>query len=120
MQKEGNNNATTGKTAAGKFPRLAIALADWSERWFPDALVFALTATVIVFLAGLLAGELPGNLIKNFGDGFWELGPFTLQMAMIIIGGYVVASSPAVKVVIRWLATIPRTPRGAVALVALV
>jgi short-chain fatty acids transporter len=120
MQTEGNNTAAAGKTAAARFPRLAIALAEWSERWFPDALVFALIATVIVFLVGLFAGEMPGNLIKNFGDGFWELGPFTLQMAMIIIGGYVVASSPAVKVVIQWLATIPRTPRGAIALVALV
>jgi short-chain fatty acids transporter len=41
-------------------------------------------------------------------------------MAMIVIGGYVVASSTPVARIMRWLASIPRTPRGAVAFVAFV
>ena len=39
-------------------------------------------------------------------------------MAMIIIGSYAVAASPPVHRLIRRLAAIPRTPRGAVAFVA--
>ncbi|HTB94625.1 MAG TPA: TIGR00366 family protein [Candidatus Sulfotelmatobacter sp.] len=120
MLPETNHPSTSPTATTGKIPRLAIALAEWAERWFPDALVFAFVAIVIVFLAGLSNGETPWNLAKNFGDGFWELAPFTLQMAMIIIGGYVVASSPAVRGAIRWLARIPQTPRGAVAFVALI
>src|ERR1700690_3711230 len=42
-----------------------------------------------------------------------------MQMVMIIIGGYVVASTPLVYRAIRALAGIPKTPRGAVAMVAL-
>src|SRR5258706_8790214 len=42
-----------------------------------------------------------------------------MQMVMIIIGGYVVASTPIVYRAIQALAGIPKTPRGAVALVAL-
>ena len=42
-----------------------------------------------------------------------------MQMVMIIIGGYVVASTPLVYRAIRWLAGVPKTPRGAIALVAL-
>ena len=53
------------------------------------------------------------------GKGFWSLIPFTMQMAMIIIGGYVVASAPAVYWVIQRLASVPSTPSGAVAFVAL-
>jgi short-chain fatty acids transporter len=116
-QPEGGSLKTIQKEVGG-FARLGIALADWSERWFPDALIFALLAIVIVFVAGLVLGSTTGNLVKAFGDGFWQLIPFTLQMAMIIIGGYVVASSPPVAYVIRRLAAIPRTPRGAVAFVA--
>jgi short-chain fatty acids transporter len=41
-----------------------------------------------------------------------------MQMAIVIVGGYVVASSPPMYRLIRWLARIPRTPRGAVAFVA--
>jgi len=99
---------------------LAITLADWLERWFPDALVFAWAAVLIVFVGGLLSGVTASNLTRNFGDGFWELIPFTLQMVMIVVGGYVVATAPPISRVIRWLAHIPRTPRSAVAFVAFV
>jgi short-chain fatty acids transporter len=52
------------------------------------------------------------------GKSFWVLVPFTMQMAMIIIGGYVVASSPPVYRLIQALATIPKTGRGAIGCVA--
>ena len=94
-----------------------MGLADWSQKWFPDAFVFALVGLIIVFIAGLIAGVSVHDLVKYFGDGFWGLIPFTMQMAMIIIGGFVVATSPPVHRLIRKLATIPRTPRGAVAFV---
>ena len=105
------------KPRASRFVRLGIVVADWSERWFPDALIFALIAVVIVFIAGLILGDRPMELAKDFGDGFWGLIPFTMQMTMIIIGGYVVATSPAVVRIIDWLTSIPRTPRGAIAFV---
>ena len=107
----------TGGDPAGVFARLGMGLADWSQKWFPDAFVFALVGLIIVFAAGLLAGVGTRNLVKYFGDGFWGLIPFTMQMAMIIIGGFVVATSPPVHRLIKKLAKIPRTPRGAVAFV---
>src|ERR1035437_3159214 len=113
-----NDEREIGNDSAGGFARLGMALADWSQRWFPDAFVFALGALVIVFVAGLFMGTAMRDLVKYFGDGFWSLIPFTMQMAIIIVGGYVVATSPPVHGLIRWLASIPRTPRGAVAFVA--
>jgi len=41
-----------------------------------------------------------------------------MQMALIIIGGYVVASSPPVYALILRLAAVPKTPKSAVVLVA--
>ena len=32
--------------------RIALAMTDWTERWVPDAFIFALIATVIVVIAG--------------------------------------------------------------------
>lgn len=107
-----------GETGASGLARLGMALADWSERWFPDALVFAFMALLIVFAIGLGFGTTVHDLIQYFGEGFWSLIPFTMQMAIIIVGGYVVATSPPVHRLIRWLSTIPRAPRGAVAFVA--
>ena len=114
----GNEVRESGGDSAAGFARLGMALADWSQRWFPDAFVFALSGLIVVFVAGSLMGIAIRDLIKYFGDGFWSLIPFTMQMAIIIIGGYVVATSPPVHRLIRWLASIPRTPRAAVAFVA--
>jgi len=88
----------------------------WSERWIPDAFVFALLATVVVVVAALVAT--PTGVVdvaSLWGTGFWELIPFTMQMALVIITGYVLASSPPVGALIRRLAAVPADPRGAVA-----
>ena len=99
--------------------RSGLALAQWSERWFPDPLVFALLGITVVFLFGIVLGEKPAKLAIQGGKSFWSLVPFTMQMVMIIIGGYVVASAPLVYRGIRALAAWPKTPRTAIALVAL-
>jgi short-chain fatty acids transporter len=99
--------------------RFGLALANWSERWFPDPLIFALLGIVVVFIFGLWLHQSPSKLAIQGGKNFWTLVPFTMQMVMIIIGGYVVASTPLVYRAIRALAGIPKTPRQAVALVAL-
>ena len=104
---------------AGVLARMALALTDWTERWVPDAFVFALVATLIVVVAGV--GFTPSSVpqvIDAWGKGFWELIPFTLQMALIIITGHVLATSQPVGSVIRMVAAWPTTPRNAVALVA--
>lgn len=99
--------------------RFGLAVSDWTERWFPDAFVFALVAIVVVFVLGVLLGHAPDQMALMFGNGFWVLIPFTMQMALIVIFGYVLASSPPVYALVRRLAAIPKTPRGAVAWIAL-
>ena len=101
------------------FERIGLAMAGWSERWFPDPLVFALLGIIIVFIFGLILGESPTKLAVAGGKSFWTLVPFTMQMVMIIVGGYVVASTPLVYGAIRALASVPKSGKSAVAWVAL-
>jgi short-chain fatty acids transporter len=109
---------TTHAASEGPVGRLAGALTEWSERWVPDAFVFALIGTVVAVAAALtFTTSSPGAVVDAWGDGFWELIPFTLQMALVIITGYVLASSPPVGRLIQALARHPSTPRGAVAFV---
>ena len=98
--------------------RLALRSCDVSERWFPDPYVFAVLAVAVVAIAALLIGSQPVAVVQQFGNGFWSLIPFTLQMSFIIIGGYVTADSPPVEKLVTRLASLPRTGRGAVAFVA--
>jgi short-chain fatty acids transporter len=102
----------------GLLERLAIRVTSWSERWFPDAYVFALLALVVVVAAALLNGTPVTTVAQSFGDGFWGLIPFTMQMAIIVIGGYVVARSPVASLAIDALIKLPKSNRGAIVFVA--
>ena len=104
---------------SGFLARAGARLANACERWFPDAFVFALAAIAITFMGGLAIGVPASKLATEFGGGFWSLVNFTMQMAIVIIGGFVVASSPPVARVTTRLAGIPKTARGAVAFVAI-
>src|SRR6478752_221816 len=110
---------TIASAEVGLVARAAIRLTAWTERWIPDAFVFALLATFLVVVAALIwTPSSPGQVIDAWGNGFWDLIPFTLQMSLIIITGHVLATSAPMGRAIRAIASWPTTPRGAVALVA--
>jgi short-chain fatty acids transporter len=99
--------------------RIALRLTALAERWLPDAFVFALLATVLVFGAGLAIGVAPLELVQAWGNGFPDLLAFTMQMALVIVTGYVVASSrPVYRLICSLAERAPASPRSAVALVA--
>lgn len=102
----------------GFLVRSGLALAASSERWFPDPLASA-SVSWSSSASESWRGE-AGEPRDPGGKAFWSLVPFTMQMVMIIIGGYVVASAPLARRAIEALARLPRSPRGAVAWVALV
>jgi short-chain fatty acids transporter len=102
----------------GIVARAALRLTAWTERWIPDAFIFALLATVLVFVAAMVwTPSTPFEVIDAWGGGFWDLIPFTLQMSLIIITGHVLATSAPMRAAIRAIAGWATTPRGAVALV---
>ena len=111
-------NKSEPEEQQGAIARLGAALADWSERWFPDAYVFAAIAVLIVGVAALAMGRTPAQVSVDFGKSFWNLIPFTMQMAFVVIGGYIVAVAPPVRKIINVLACFPKTPKVAVAYVA--
>ena len=107
-------------SSEGFLVRAAIGFTAWAERWFPDAFIFVAIAVVIVALAALVNGASPAAVSRAFGNGFWSLITFTMQMAFVAIGGYVVATSGPAQRLIRALAALPSNGRRAVGLVAVV
>jgi short-chain fatty acids transporter len=102
----------------GIVARAALRLTAWTERWVPDAFIFALLATIVVFVAAIVwTPSSPLQVIDAWGNGFWDLIAFTLQMSLIIITGHVLATSAPMGRMIEAIASWPSTPRGAVALV---
>ena len=109
-----------GNSREGFLARVAIGFTAWAEKWFPDAFVFVSIAVVVVAAAAMVNGASPASVSIAFGNGFWSLITFTMQMAFVAIGGYVVASSPPASRLIHRLARIPSTGPGAIGLVAAV
>jgi len=98
--------------------RAGLRLSEWFEKWFPDAFALALVAVLIVFTAAVSIGNSPVQAAAWFGAGFWDLVNFTMQMTLIIITGYSVATAPPVYRIVCRLAAIPKSGRTAVAFVA--
>jgi short-chain fatty acids transporter len=99
--------------------RLAGRFVAVAERWFPDAYAFVLIAVVVVAGGAILHGGSTLATSRAFYDGFWNLIPFTMQMALVAVGGYVVATSPPVHAGLERLARIPASGRQAIVLVGL-
>src|SRR5215470_18848253 len=94
-----------GTEREGILVRIAIGFTAWAERWFPDAFIFVAIAVVVVSLGAIINGASPAAVSQAFGAGFWSLITFTMQMAFVAIGGYVVATSaPAAWLIRRFAA----------------
>ena len=104
----------------GVLAKLGLRFTNWAEHWFPDAYVFVCLAVAVVAVAALINGATPAAVAASFGDGFWSLIVFTMQMVMVVVSGYVVATSPPAAKLIDALAGVPRSGRGAVPFVAAV
>ena len=89
MSQNGNHEHGAGHT--GFFQRVALGVTAWTERWFPDAFIFTALAVLAVAAGALIIGASPKTIAVSFGTGFWSLITFTMQMAIIVIIGYVVA-----------------------------
>ena len=108
----------TSRASDGTLARVALRFTAFAERWFPDAFVFVVIAVLIVAAAALANGAPVEAVVKSFGDGLWSLLTFAMQMALMVVLGYVVATSPPFARLIDGLAALPKTGRGAIALVA--
>jgi short-chain fatty acids transporter len=107
-----------GEQREGALVRIAIGFTAWAEKWFPDAFIFVGIAVVLVALAAIGNGASPMAVSRAFGDGFWSLITFTMQMAFVAIGGYVVATSKPAALLIDRLAALPQTGVAAIGMVA--
>jgi short-chain fatty acids transporter len=116
----GNGAAAPPSRQDGPLVRLAIAFAAWAERWFPEAFIFVAIGVVVVSAGAMINGASPFAVSVAFGNGFWSLIVFTMQMAFIVIGGYLVASSGPARRLIHAISRWPKTGVGAVGLIAVV
>ena len=98
--------------------RPAVVLMD---RYLPDPFIFVLLLTIVAAAAAMLfEGAGPIAVVQMWGDGFWGLLSFSMQMLLILVTGYILASSPPVKKFLALLAGLAGSPGSAIVLVSVV
>ena len=88
------------------------------NRWLPDAFLFAIILTLIVFVAAMCAtGMGPVEVIAKWGDakgGFWNLLAFSMQMALVLVFGSAMASARPCKKALRAVAALCHNDKQAI------
>lgn len=77
------------------------------NRWLPDAFLFAVILTIVVFIAAMAATHMgPIKILDAWGNakGFWNLLSFSMQMALVLVLGSAMASARPCKKALRALA----------------
>ncbi len=100
--------------------RTAAGLINLSERLIPSAFVIALILTLFTFGMSLGVAKTPlADMVKFWGNGFWELLPFAMQMALIILTGYIVAASAPVAALLERIAKLAQGPKSSILVMTL-
>ena len=91
------------------------------SRLVPNSFVIACLLTLVTFALVIgVAGKNPIAAEGYWTKGFWELLELTMQLALIVLTGYIVAVSPIVSRVLEYIAGLASTDRAAIALMGLV
>ena len=110
--------------------RLGLLVTRTIGRWIPDPFVLAigltlLTAILALVVPGTFADRDPGSsrstlLLEAWwgGGGLWKLLAFSMQMALVLVTGYALASSPPIRWCIDRIAGLPGSTSTAAMMVA--
>lgn len=91
-----------------------------SKRFLPDAFVFAIILTVVIFLCGILfQGKSALEMIDYWGDGFWNLMTFSMQMVLVLVTGFTLAKTDAVAKVLSLISKLANSNSSAVIVVTI-
>jgi short-chain fatty acids transporter len=91
------------------------------EKYLPDPYIFAILLTFFVVIISLIVTKTtPLNIIEAWYGGFWSLLAFTMQMAMVLITGTILATAPLFKKGLGKLASVPKNKIQAIIWVSVV
>jgi short-chain fatty acids transporter len=89
--------------------------------WVPNSFVIACLLTLVTFALVIgVAGKSPVEAETYWTKGFWELLELTMQLALIVLTGYIVAVSPVMSRLLEFIAGLAPGDRAAVAMMGLV
>ncbi len=100
-------------------PRAAQALGHFTARWVPSAFSLAILLTAVTFVLAITWGNATvATALLGFRLGLWDLLAFSMQMALVMFLGYLLALTEPVSRLLTFIARFATSPKRAVALMA--
>jgi short-chain fatty acids transporter len=92
------------------------------EYAIPDPYIFAVALTLLTALLAFIFAPHHGTIevLGAWYKGIFDILAFALQMILILVTGYALANSKPIARALEWLASVPRTTKGAVSLTIVV
>ncbi|AKX46477.1 short-chain fatty acid transporter [Thiopseudomonas alkaliphila] len=91
------------------------------ERYLPDPYIFVLLLTIVAAVCALFIEQSsPIQIVRYWGNGFWNLLSFSMQMLLVLVTGFMLANSPPVKKLLVAIAKTAKTAGGAILLVTFI
>ena len=88
------------------------------QKYLPEPFIFAIILTFVAIAVAIpVCHQSIAEVVSNWGGGVWNLLGFSMQMALVLVTGATLAAAPTIKKGINKLASLPKTPAGAIALV---
>ena len=103
------------------FKKFTNACVNIVQKFLPDAFIFCIVLTIIVFVAAMPVSKMnPFEIANAWGDSMWLLLGFSMQMALVLVLGTALATAPPVKKAINAAAEVPKSPTSAIIFITVV
>ena len=100
------------------FQRVINGSVNFMQKYLPEPFIFAIILTFVAIAVAMpVCHQSITEVVSNWGGGVWNLLGFSMQMALVLVTGATLAAAPSIKRFINILASLPKTPAGAIALV---
>jgi short-chain fatty acids transporter len=100
------------------FRKIIDGCVNFMQKYLPEPFIFAIILTFVAIAVAMpVCHQSIVEVVSNWGGGVWNLLGFSMQMALVLVTGATLAAAPFIKKGISLLASKPKTPAGAIALV---
>ncbi|HEY8893133.1 MAG TPA: TIGR00366 family protein [Clostridium sp.] len=90
------------------------------EKYLPNPFTIAWIITLFVAVMALIfTPTTPFGIVEDWGNGVFNLLSFAMQMSLMLISGYALASSNVIQKYLKKLVRIPKTPKQTILFIAL-
>lgn len=116
-----STNVEAPKKRRGPLQATAQFFTNLMDKYLPDPLVIAMLLTALTMLLAMaFQGSGPLEVVDYWGEGFWDLLEFTMQMTVVLLAGYILAKTPPVDRFLDFVTSRITSPQVAIIVATLV